>query len=138
MTNWYVEQENFDQDAPKWPERRWVPWNAGANGDGMLIYPGPDGMPLASTRLENLRDGMEDYEALVILRDLTEALEAKGRHERLVKRARKVLAVRPEVTDGWKSYTKDPAVLQGARDEVDELIDMLGAALRGEGRRRAQ
>jgi Glycoside hydrolase 123, catalytic domain/Glycoside hydrolase 123 N-terminal domain len=135
MTNWYVEQENYDKDAPKWPERRWVPWNAGANGDGMLIYPGPDGLPLASTRLENFRDGMEDYEALVILRDRCAALEAKGGHEKLVKKAKKVLAVRPEITDGWKSYTKDPAVLQAARTEVDALIEGLGDALNGKGRR---
>ena len=34
-----------------------------AQGDGLLIYPGPDG-PIASIRLANIRDGVEDYEYL--------------------------------------------------------------------------
>ena len=32
-----------------------------ANGDGYLTYVGPDGIPLPSLRLENFRDGLEDY-----------------------------------------------------------------------------
>jgi hypothetical protein len=40
------------------------------NGDGALFYPGDDAGiegPIASIRLKNLRDGMEDYEYFVIL-----------------------------------------------------------------------
>ena len=33
-----------------------------ANGDGQFVYPGADGLPLATTRLENMRDGLEDWE----------------------------------------------------------------------------
>ncbi len=40
------------------------------NGDGFLFYPGEDAGiegPIASIRLKNLRDGMEDYEYFVLL-----------------------------------------------------------------------
>ena len=40
----------------------WMP-SEQVNGDGFLIYPGPHG-PLSSIRLENIRDGIEDFELL--------------------------------------------------------------------------
>lgn len=47
--------------------RSWNPASLGtANGDGCLLYPGPDS-PLTSIRLENVRDGLEDLELLRIL-----------------------------------------------------------------------
>jgi hypothetical protein len=55
----------------KWPN---VPWDSRTyyyfNGEGQLVYPGPDGIPYSSVRLENFRDGMEDYEYLFRLREL--------------------------------------------------------------------
>jgi hypothetical protein len=39
----------------------------GTAGDGSMFYPGPNG-PMASIRLENFRDGMEDYNLLWVLR----------------------------------------------------------------------
>ncbi|MDD4519173.1 MAG: DUF4091 domain-containing protein [Limnochordia bacterium] len=58
----------------KWTGSRYVrrdPWEdplafPGANGDGFLLYPGPDG-PVASLRIEAIRDGLEDYEYLYLL-----------------------------------------------------------------------
>ncbi|HEX5993745.1 MAG TPA: DUF4091 domain-containing protein [Jiangellales bacterium] len=45
----------------------------GANGDGYLLYPGPDtdADPYATLRLEAIREGAEDYEYLRLLDDLT-------------------------------------------------------------------
>ena len=55
----------------KWPN---VPWDSRTyhyfNGEGQLVYPGPNGVPYSSIRLENFRDGMEDYEYLFRLREL--------------------------------------------------------------------
>ena len=63
----------------RWPDQRaplradvygrvaWNPASFGtANGDGSLFYAGPDG-PISSIRLENVRDGIEDYELLAQL-----------------------------------------------------------------------
>ncbi len=58
-----------------WGSSHQNPWDNPAygdhwNGEGMLFYPGSeagiDG-PIASVRLKNLRDGMEDYEYFVLL-----------------------------------------------------------------------
>ncbi|HEX8041687.1 MAG TPA: glycoside hydrolase domain-containing protein, partial [Chryseosolibacter sp.] len=57
--------------SEKWPN---VPWDSRTyfnyNGEGQLVYPGPDGVPYSSIRLENFRDSMEDYEYLFRLREL--------------------------------------------------------------------
>ncbi len=42
----------------------------GRNGDGNLVYPCRDGSLLSSIRLENLRDGIQDYEYLAMLKEL--------------------------------------------------------------------
>jgi len=42
--------------------------HGGYNGIGNMCYPGSDGRPWSSQRLEILREGMEDYEYLVLLR----------------------------------------------------------------------
>jgi hypothetical protein len=55
----------------KWPDK---PWDYRSynyyDGEGQLIYPGMDGMIYSSIRLENFRDGMEDYEYLFRLKEL--------------------------------------------------------------------
>ena len=55
----------------KWPQ---VPWDSRTyyyfDGEGQLVYPGPDGTPYSSVRLENFREGMEDYEYLFRLKEL--------------------------------------------------------------------
>lgn len=38
------------------------------NGDGLIFYPGPDG-PLSTIRMKCIRDGLEDYEYLWLLKD---------------------------------------------------------------------
>jgi len=129
MTNYYESQENRNLAGPKWPERPWNTLSFGCNNDGVLIYPGPDATPLASTRLENLRDGIEDYEALAMLAELTERLAAVGEHDDLVREAKEVLAVRPEVSRSWTEYTQEPAVIVQARAEVDKLIEAAMKAL---------
>jgi hypothetical protein len=43
--------------------------HGGHNGIGNMCYPGNDGRPWSSQRLEILREGMEDYEYLVLLRE---------------------------------------------------------------------
>ena len=61
---------------PRWPES---PWNTYSfdhtNGDGQLCYPGPDGQPVASVRLEAIRDGIEDWEALFVLQGAAQTLK---------------------------------------------------------------
>ena len=47
-----------------------------ANGDGYLTYVGPDGIPLPSLRLENFRDGLEDYAYAKLLEQKLRVVES--------------------------------------------------------------
>jgi hypothetical protein len=62
--------------SEKWPNK---PWDSRTfmdfNGEGQLVYPGPDGTCISSMRLEIFRDGMDDYEYLYRLRELIEKCE---------------------------------------------------------------
>ncbi|RJP19005.1 MAG: DUF4091 domain-containing protein [Candidatus Omnitrophota bacterium] len=81
------------------------------NGDGFLFYPGNeagiDG-PIASIRLKNLRDGMEDYEYFTIL-------EQKGGNEI-------VNAIVREAVPTWGSWNQDSACLPTLRKRLAEEI----------------
>jgi len=63
----------------KWPN---VPWDSRTyyyfNGEGQLVYPGPVGTPYSSIRLENFRDGMDDYEYLFLLKELLSKYEGNN------------------------------------------------------------
>ena len=72
------------------------PWKSifefGGNGDGTLFYPGTPAQlggarhaPVASLRLKHIRDGLEDYEYLKLLRDAGEDAFAGAAAARLVR-----------------------------------------------------
>lgn len=64
---WEVNRKSKD----RWPEVAWDTFTFQEyNGDGHLVYPGPDGKPISSIRLECIRDGIEDYDYFAILMSL--------------------------------------------------------------------
>jgi len=76
------------------------------NGEGTLFYPGADigyDGPVASMRLKALRDGLEDYEYLVLAGDAGAAKAA-------------------EVAKSWTQWETDPAKLAAAREELAKII----------------
>jgi hypothetical protein len=100
------------------------------NGDGQLIYPGPNGKPLSSIRLEAIRDGIEDYEYFYILDGLVTKAEKNPKVSKaLTANARNLLAVRNDVVKSPKEYTLDPMLVLSARREVAETIEKLEKAL---------
>ena len=84
----------------------------GTNGDGILFCPGRDG-PIASLRLENMRDGIEDLAYYHLLRERLgdEAPEAE---------------VPGKVAASLIDYTRDPAVLAAERKELAEMTIRAG------------
>lgn len=108
------------------------PWG---NGDGRFMYPpeaaadgnppGPvlDG-PVDSIRWEMLRDGIEDYEYLAILKR-TIAAKRGTAPKRMLRRAEKLLEVPPEITSDLRTYTKDPAPVEARRKEIAQTIERL-------------
>ena len=102
------------RNGKRWPD---VPWNTYTfsryNGDGQLIYPGPEQQLLPSLRLEVIRDGIEDYELLALLDDLATRLKAHrrgGQYQYLVDEARAHRCAETVLRD-LAGFTQDPLVL---------------------------
>lgn len=98
------------------------------NGDGSWVCAGPDGIPLPTIRLENFRDGLEDFAYAKLLEEkLSEVESGKSKAESeggvWISRAKAALAVPREVMDTMTNYTDDPAVLYRWRDEMADLIE---------------
>jgi len=131
-----VFRDNCEREA-RWPDVPWKPatWRNGAgqphHGDGQLIYPGRDGKPLSSIRLENLRDGIEDYEYFWLLRENLTELERSGGagHEKLMAEARRALAVDENIVRDLNHFADDPQALRRARARIARLIERLRAAV---------
>jgi hypothetical protein len=114
------------------------------NGDGVLLYPPPDGGkgPLRpSLRFELLREGFEDYEYLWMLRELVSRAGAQGFRGEALQRARDVLEGDVEQViragsniPGYRNagafcVTPDAGVLERTRRRAAEAIVALRAAL---------
>lgn len=83
-------------------------------GEGMLVYSGKEvGIEgvVPSIRLKWIRDGVEDYEYINILKDL--------------KRGDWALEVSRSVGKDWKNWTKNSEVLESARLKLGEEIEKL-------------
>ncbi len=101
----------------------------GANGDGSMLYPGPDGKPVDSIRWECLRDGLEDYEVFCLLEAGVRDLEARKLRPDLAKRARALIAIPDDVVESYKHYNPDPNALLNTRREMSEVLEEIVAAL---------
>jgi hypothetical protein len=102
-----------------------------SNGDGCLVYPGPDG-PSASLRLKCVRDGIDDYEYLHQLSNAVAAV-LSGRvavpdTADFLARADAALAIPAEVCQSFTSYAASGATLVAWRDEMGDLLDEFESA----------
>lgn len=91
-----IDWASFDKGTTRtnWQRTRWP------LGDGWLLYPGPHGEPLSSVRFENLRDGFEDAELLLMLDSRGEKAEARW--------------IAARVARSPEDYTSDPAAIESA------------------------
>jgi hypothetical protein len=112
-----------------WRIDRWPsdPWNnvnntgtySSANfpGEGALVYPGQQvGIQgvVASMRLKWLRDGVDDYDYVQILKNL-------GKEDLALKIAR---SVGPD----WTHWTRDAAAIESAREQLGQTISQIMTA----------
>lgn len=102
------------------------------NGDGMLMYP-PNRNPntdkskfltgpVPSIRLEILRQGLEDYDYMIMLENCIN--EAKPEQNKLVEKARKLLNFGSEIFVSDRVYSKDPEILMKYRNQMGELLEI--------------
>lgn len=89
------------------------------NGDGLLVYPGPDG-PVASIRWEILRDGIEDYDLLALF-SAKRRQAAEDGDASLNARADR-LANLSELFTSMVTFTRNPAPLIKRRIELLEWL----------------
>ncbi len=100
------------------------------NGDGLLVYPGPNWTPYSSIRLEIIRDGVEDYEYLALLSDLVAKAKALPAEQRLdvalIQEAEELCLIPKTITHTMTDFTKDPNQLMERRQRVADMIERLG------------
>lgn len=123
--------------TPKGVKRHW------GNGDGRFLYPplsarvpgGNNGQPIldppvSSIRWEMLREGIEDYEMLYLLRELLRnhgsrlSAEQRSRYQSL-------LEVPPEITRDMTTFTTDPRPIHARRAAVAKAIESILTSIDG-------
>ena len=105
------------------------PWG---NGDGRLLYPPPGALggspalsgPVESIRWEMLRDGVEDYEYLAMVRRSLRSGEALSEDDR--RRLEALLEVPAEISASLTRFAKDPAPIERRRRELARALESLG------------
>ena len=105
-----------------WDPRSWTTYH----GDGSWTCVGPDGIPLPTIRLENFRDGLEDFAYVCLLESAIAQIEAspalRAARTTWLKRARPLLQAPAEVLKSKTDYTHDPARLYRWRNAMAEAI----------------
>lgn len=111
-----------------WEPRSWTNYH----GDGSWTCVGPDGAPLPTIRLENFRDGLEDYAYTVILeaivRQRQQATSPSAEQQQWLADAQAALKVPESLVRTMTEYTGDPAVVYAWRNRLGELIERSGEA----------
>ena len=92
---------------------------------GNLVYPGKNRKLLSSLRLENLRDGLEDYEYLVKLKQLIIEGKQIGCDKDFLAEAEKILVIPDNVAQAINRYSGEPAYLMNYRDRLADAIEKL-------------
>ena len=100
-----------------WDPRSWTKFH----GDGSWTCVGPGGTPLPTVRLENFRDGLEDFAYAKLLE--AKLAQHAAADDDWAKRAKELLAVPRDVMDTMENYTGDPAAVYRWRDAMADLLE---------------
>src|SRR5205823_5265599 len=112
MLYWRVDR--FTSDPWNNPNTTGVFSSGNYPGEGMLVYPGgPVGVAgvVPSMRLKWLRDGVEDYDYVEILKNLGNPGMA--------------LQIARGVGPDWSNWTRDPNAVASARQQLGEAINQI-------------
>ncbi len=108
-----------------WDPRSWTT----LHGDGSWTCVGPEGRPLPTIRLENFRDGLEDYAYSIQLEKRIQELEKlpaeglKADRKQWLQEAKAALPVPDAVMKSLSEYSRDPTVLYAWRNRIGDLLD---------------
>ena len=114
-----------------WCVNQWAndPWQSAEtfknqNGNGSFYYPGKDG-PIHSIRLENFRDGMEDYEYFLLLKTGIAEAKKKGADSQILAKAQKLLLWEDNDEAFVLKYVKVSGGIYKLRNDIAESIERL-------------
>ena len=146
MLYWCVNREwqtNMDI-REQWPDAAWKSHIYHAhtgkrkykNGMGNLVYPGRGGVLHASLRLENLRDGLEDYEYMCALCDAVDRLKATdtAAARELLPAARALSTPPSNVATAVDAWSRDAGPLLQYRETVARMIEEAARATQRQSR----
>ena len=102
-----------------------------AHGDGSWLCMREGGLPVPTIRLENYRDGLEDYAYVRILEEAVRIKESKcdslsDAERRWLSEAKAALVVPSELVTSLKEYSRNPKRLYQWRIRLAELIETSG------------
>ena len=122
MTYW-GDENVAGRGGVKWPD---IPWDTKAcrSGDGYLVYPAPGGAAFwPSVRLEQLRDGIEDYEYFHLLKTLTARLPENVQTAQAQSTAnRQLLDLGEALIQSYAQYDKRPETYRAYRQRLAQAI----------------
>ncbi len=133
---WPVNRENkerFLTDSTVWLPAIAPYWDPESlvrrNGMGNLVYPGPEGKLYPSLRLENLRDGIEDYEYYRLLEKRLAELRRLNPASPLIAEAVALLTVPADVAKEVNDYSRDPRGMMRQHDRLGQMIERVNREL---------
>ena len=122
--HWFIRQSD---DGKKYYSIRYP------NGDGFLAYPGqPVGVdgPVSTIRLEQVREGLEDYEAMALLGELADQAKKAGRSttaaDRVLAMAKDLVIIPNAGGPRSSEILPDPDLIPAIRKAVNAAIVELG------------
>jgi hypothetical protein len=102
-----------------------------ANGDGFLYYP-PDinKKPVGSIRVEQVRDGLEDYDYLTLLKGkISQAKQKKTVSPDVISKAEQILVIPTSIVKSRTEFTRNPNQYTEYRNQIGEMIEKINIVL---------
>jgi len=124
---WQISVWNSLEPIDAGPFTDWDPKCGRTHGDGSWACVGPGGTPLPTIRLENFRDGLEDYAYYLILEAAVAKVEAlpeiRSRQADWLIKAKRWLLVPEDVVKSLMEFTGDPNVVYRYRKNLATAIE---------------
>jgi len=109
----------------RWVSENWKFVWKDMPGDGAFVFPSPEG-PVATLRANSIREGVDDYEYMAILRKSLKEAEARGKVSPALKaKAEAMLKIPDSIVSAPYKWTTSPEELDNFREKVAEMIIQL-------------
>jgi hypothetical protein len=127
--NYWTQNYKLSSKDLRWPNI-WKYWNTSqsqrTNGMSALLYPGPDGSPVPSIRMEVMRDGIEDYKYFILAEKLLsiKKFDNSAQFEEIssfIEDAKHILS------PGFTGFNENPELLNEIRNKLASHIESMNA-----------